>query len=360
MRGVTPPPVEAGDEVAMLAPSSRMPDSIVERGVERLRASFDVYPSAVADDRLPPDERAEEIQEAFESDATAVFAVTGGEDQLRLLPHLDLERLQDNPTRFFGISDNTHLHLALSAAGVVSYYGCQFVPGIALDPTLPEYTERYLCRTLFEPALGEVEPAAEWTDDHYDFSSDTPRDWESNPGWAWEFPASEPVTGPVWGGCVVVLEQFLAADRCVPEPEEEFVLALETSELLPEPYTVTSVLRCLGERNLLEKAAPSSSVGRRRDTKRLGPNRSGASTRNDSVRQSVRSAGHTAPTFRSCSVSISAIRTHSSRSRSVGRPHSIRQANQSCSKRNPESRSFSRRNHHVSRPHFRRNASTGV
>jgi muramoyltetrapeptide carboxypeptidase LdcA involved in peptidoglycan recycling len=88
MRGVTPPPVEAGDEVAMLAPSSRMPDSIVERGVERLRASFDVYPSAVADDRLPPDERAEEIQEAFESDATAVFAVTGGEDQLRLLPHL--------------------------------------------------------------------------------------------------------------------------------------------------------------------------------------------------------------------------------------------------------------------------------
>jgi primosomal protein N' len=61
MRGVTPPPVEAGDEVVVLAPSSRMPDSIVER----LRASFDVspvvYPSAVADDRLPPDERAEEI-----------------------------------------------------------------------------------------------------------------------------------------------------------------------------------------------------------------------------------------------------------------------------------------------------------
>jgi muramoyltetrapeptide carboxypeptidase LdcA involved in peptidoglycan recycling len=123
-----------------------------------------------------------------------------------------------------------------------------------LDPTLPEYTERYLRRTLFEPALGEVEPAAEWTDDHYDFSSDTPRDWESNLGWAWEFPASEPVTGPVWGGCVVVLEQFLAADRYVPEPEEEFVLALKTSELLPEPYTVKSVLRCLGERNLLEKA----------------------------------------------------------------------------------------------------------
>ena len=259
MRGVTPPPVEAGDEVAVVAPSSQIAESIVERGVERLETSFDVspavYPSVVADGQLPPDERAAEIHEAFESEATAVFAVTGGEDQLRLLRHLDLERLQSHPTRFFGISDNTNLHLALSAAGIVSYYGCQFVPGIALDPTLPEYTERYLRRALFEPSLGEVESATEWTDDYYDFSSDSPRDWEPNPGWTWEFPTSEPATGPVWGGCVVVLEHFLAVNRFVPEPEREFVLALETSELLPDPYTVKSVLRCLGERNLLEKTA---------------------------------------------------------------------------------------------------------
>lgn len=259
MHGVTPPAVEAGDEIAVLAPSSQRPESIVERGVDRLETSFDVspvvYPSAVADEQLPPVERAEEVHEAFVSDASAVFAVTGGEDQLRLLRHLDLDRLQRHPTRFFGISDNTNLHLALSAAGLVSYYGCQFVPGIALDPALPEYTERYLHRALFEPTLGEVEPAGEWTDDHYDFSSDTPRDWEPNPGWIWEFPTSETVTGPVWGGCMVVLEQFLAVDRFVPDPEEEFVLALETSEIMPDPYTVKSVLRCLGERDFFEEIA---------------------------------------------------------------------------------------------------------
>ncbi len=259
MRGVTPPLVNAGDEVAVLAPSSQLPESVVERGVERLQTSFNlsptVYPSAVADEQLTPDKRAEEVHEAFESDATAVFAVTGGEDQLRLLRHLDLERLQHNPTRFFGISDNTNLHLALSAAGVVSYYGCQFVPGIALDPILPAYTERYLRRALFEPTLGEVEPAAEWTDDYYDFSSDAPRDWEHNPGWEWDFPTNKSVTGPLWGGCVVVLEHFLAVNRFIPEPTEPFVLALETSELLPSPYTVKSVLRCLGERELLENAA---------------------------------------------------------------------------------------------------------
>lgn len=258
MRGVTPPPVEPGDEVAVLAPSARRPEAIVDRGVERLRSLFDlspvVYPSAVADDQLPPAERAEEVHDAFESDATAVFAVTGGEDQLRLLRHLDLGRLGDNPTRFFGISDNTHLHLALSAAGVVSYYGCQFVPGLALDPTLPEYTEDHLRKALFDPALGAVEPAAEWTDDHYEFGSETPRDWEPNPGWRWEFPTDEAVSGPVWGGCFVVLEQFLAVDRFVPDPGTEFVLAVESSEIMPDPYTVKSVLRCLGERGLLENA----------------------------------------------------------------------------------------------------------
>lgn len=259
MHCVTPPPVESGDEVVVLAPSAQIPELPVERGLERLQRLFDVspivYPSVSADEQLPPDERAEEVHKAFESDATAVFAVAGGEDQQTLLRHLDLERLHDHPTRFFGISDNTNIHLALSAAGIVSYYGGQFVPGIALDPTLPEYTEYNLRRAMFKPTLGEVEPAEKWTDDYYDFSSDTARDWEPNPGWIWDFSTNESVTGPMWGGCMVVLEHFLAVNRFVPEPEEEFVLALETSELMPDPYTVRSVLRCLGERDLLEKTA---------------------------------------------------------------------------------------------------------
>ncbi len=243
----------------MLAPSRQLPRSVVDRGVDRLRTTFGVsprlYPSAHADGQLSPAGRAEEVHEAFESDASAVFAVTGGEDELRLLRHLDLDRLREHPTRFFGISDNTILHLALSAAGVVSYYGCQFVPGLALDPELPDYTERYLRRALFDETVGEVAPADEWTDDYYDFDTGAPREWEPNPGWTWDFPTEKTVSGPLWGGCVVVLEHFLAVDRFVPEPDAPFVLALETSELMPDPYTVQSVLRCLGERGFLEQTA---------------------------------------------------------------------------------------------------------
>lgn len=260
MQSRIPPPAAPGDEVAVLAPSAQVSTRAVEIGVRRLQEQFQLSPSCyrsvTADERLSPAERATEIHEAFESNATAVFAVAGGDDQLRLLQHLDLERLQANPTRFFGISDNTNLHLALSAADLVSYYGCQFVPGIACDPSLPEYTEQCLRWALFEQAPREVTPADEWTDDYYDFETDVPREWELNPGWGWEFPSTEIATGPVWGGCVVVIEHFLAVNRFVPDIDdaEGFVLALETSELLPSTYTVKSVLRCLGERGLLEVA----------------------------------------------------------------------------------------------------------
>jgi muramoyltetrapeptide carboxypeptidase LdcA involved in peptidoglycan recycling len=261
METITPPPAAPGDDVAVVAPSSQVSAAAVDTATDRLRELYDlspvIYPSVKAASRLSPKDRAEELHEAFESEQTAVFSVTGGDDQMRLLQHLDLDRLRSNPTRFFGISDNTHVHLALSAAGLVSYYGCQFVPGLAWDPTLPGYTEQYLRRALFEPTVGRLRPAKTWTDDHYDIRDGTDREWYRNPGWTWEFPEDGPVEGPIWGGCFIVLEHVLAVDRFVPEPDRlgQYVLAVESSGLLPDPYYVKSVLRCLGERRLLDSVS---------------------------------------------------------------------------------------------------------
>ena len=258
MEYVTPPPAIPGDEVAVVAPSARLAEPVVEIGLDRLRElelEPTVYPSVRADERLAPADRAREIHDAFASEATAVVAVTGGEDQMRLLRHLDRDHLATNPTRYYGISDNTCLHHALNAAGIVSYYGGQFVPGIALDLTLPEYTERYLRRALFEESIGDIEPAERWTDDYFHFGEGKAREWECNPGWTWDFPDDETVSGTLWGGCLVVLKNILAANRRVPAPEDVSgnVLAVETSELLPDPYYVRSALRCLGERGLLSQ-----------------------------------------------------------------------------------------------------------
>lgn len=175
------------------------------------------------------------------------------------------------PHAVFGISDNTHVHLALSAAGVVSYYGCQFVPGLACDNRLPAYTTRYFEKTLFETSIGEVTPATRWTDDPFDIEDNPVRKWESNPGWGWRFLANEVVTGALWGGCLTVLEHVLAIDQFEPAPthDGEYVLAIEMSGLVPEPYSVKAVLRCLGERGLLDDVA-AVVVGR---PKTSGPHR---------------------------------------------------------------------------------------
>lgn len=252
---VTPPPLDEGEQVAVLAPSNPAPDVAVEVGVRRLRGlglAPVVYDSARADERLPPAERAAEIARAFEDpDVKAAVAATGGDDQLRVLSHLDTAVLREHPTRFFGISDNTNLHALLWSAGVVSFYGGQFVPGVALDDGLHPYTRRYLERALFEESLGEIRPAGEWTDGYYDFGTREPREWEDNEGWTFE--GDGVVEGRVWGGCLEVLQWLLAADRCVPRPDDldGAVLAVETSEELPTAREVGRILTCMGERGLL-------------------------------------------------------------------------------------------------------------
>lgn len=258
---ITPPPAEPGDKAAVLAPSSQVPKNAVQIGIKRLKEHYDlnpiVYPSVKTEGQLSPKNRAMEVHEAFESSATTIFAVTGGEDQMRLLRHLDVDLLRKNPTRFFGISDNTHLHLALSAAGLVSYYGAQFVPGLAYDLELPKYTQRYLECALFDQYIGEIKPSDRWSDDKWSFENSTDREWEPNDGWQWNVSDQDCVSGRIWGGCYLAIEHLLAVDRFVPSEValEDYILAVESSGLLPEPYFIKSVLRCLGERDLLNNVS---------------------------------------------------------------------------------------------------------
>lgn len=48
------------------------------------------------------------------------MAVAGGDDQPRVLRHLDADHLRDHPARFLGYSDNANLRLFLWTLGVVS------------------------------------------------------------------------------------------------------------------------------------------------------------------------------------------------------------------------------------------------
>lgn len=267
---VRPPPASAGDDVAVVAPASGLaavfPD-VLDLAVDRLREHFGVnpvvYPTAEKDPAYlfdHPAERARDVHDAFrDPDVSAVFATIGGADQIRVLKHLDRDRLRENPTRFFGSSDNACLASYLWGCGIVSYYDGTLMSDVATPGSLPEYTERYLRRALFEETLGGLDPAGEWTDDPIDWASDDYADtapaFEENPGRRWDAPRDEAVEGRLWGGCLSVLQGLLAGDRAVPSPEavDGDVLAVETSEELPGSDVVGLMLACMGERGLLER-----------------------------------------------------------------------------------------------------------
>ena len=266
---VVPPPVEPGDSVAIVSPSSNTPESarfVYELGLERMRKVFDLkpveYPTATADPEWladNPKARAEDIMDAFrDSDISAVIANIGGHDQITVLPYLDGEVLRENPTRFYGWSDNTSLALFLWNEGIISYYGGSTLTEYAMDGEMFEYTKEYLSRALFEDSLGEWREAEIFTDQAGDWGDpeliETKREVEESNGRIWKG-GEEPVSGRIWGGNYSVLVEHFLADRYLPDESllDGAVLAIETSEVIPNPEIVGANLRALGEHGLLEQ-----------------------------------------------------------------------------------------------------------
>lgn len=265
---VVPPPAEPGDRVAVIAPSGGHAAEyrhVFELAHERLRSTFEVEPvvdptarQSVTYLRDHPQARAVAIEQAFrDPEISAVFATIGGDDQIRVLPSLDGDVLRANPTRFFGMSDNTCLASYLWQQGIVSFYGGQLLNNVATPDPIPEYNERYVRRALFEDSLGELEPTDRWTDDVVpwddpDFPTREP-EYDDADGRHWQ--GKRRVEGRVWGGCLEVLSWLLMADVATPEPADVDggVLAIETSEELPSASWAGWLLRSMGERDLLER-----------------------------------------------------------------------------------------------------------
>jgi muramoyltetrapeptide carboxypeptidase LdcA involved in peptidoglycan recycling len=269
---VTPPPMEPGDQVAVLAPSSggaHKAPHLLELALERLRDVFDldpvVYPTARQSGEFlldHPEARAADLHAAFrDPDISGVFATIGGADQLRVLRHLDPDVLREHPTRFYGMSDNSNLNLFLWREGVVSYNGAQLLNEIATPGGVPEYTERYCRRAFFEDSIEELEPSEAWTDEPSHWWTDPSLmgkrpEYEPNPGWRWEG-GDDAVTGRLWGGSLSIVDWHLASDRYLPDPErlDGAVLCIETAEDLPKPVMVGASLMAMGERGLLDRFA---------------------------------------------------------------------------------------------------------
>ena len=265
---ILPEALEKGDKVAVVATSNGVQEfpEVLEKGVQRLEERFGlevkIFPSAEKSTEYlnaNPEEKAEEFMQAFEnSEIKAVIALTGGDEQLRMLKYLDPDRLEDNPTRFYGLSDNTNLHVYLWDLGIKSFYGGQILDDLLAEEEIGEYTYRYLEKAFFQDEIGEMRPSEKFTDEFFDLFQDEIKDdrerFDSPEREFWNFD-SEIIEGRLFGGCFEIMDWQMSAGKYMPEPEEleDTILFLETSEEAPSETEVKRWLMCMGENGVLEK-----------------------------------------------------------------------------------------------------------
>lgn len=261
-----------GDRIAAISPSWGGPGAIPHRyqtGKRQLEAEFGVTLVEMQHTLAPadwvaanPQARADDMMSAFaHPDISGVFCTIGGDDSIRLLPHLDLGVIRANPKVFLGFSDTTSLHLACYAAGLTSFYGPSIMAGFGENAGMHRYTVDALRVALFSTApIGLVPRNTDgWTVERTEWGDPvaqaTPRNLQ---------PAEAPrilqgkgkVTGHLLGGCAEVLEMAKGSPWWPPaEAWDGAILFLETSEETPKPDFVRRWIRNYAASGVLARAA---------------------------------------------------------------------------------------------------------
>lgn len=295
--------LKPGDKVAILSPSSDAASHfpwVLDRGLDRLKNEFNLIPIEYPSTRKKhptPKERALDLMEAFnDKEIKAIFTAIGGNDQVRLLPYLDKNKIRANAKPFIGYSDNTNICQFLWNLGVPSYYGGALMVQFAMQGNnILDQTKESLHWALFEGGTHTIKPSEKFTDIELEWSDKSnlvkSRSFESNEGWYWE--GSGTAKGVLWGGCVESLLQYLSAGNPTPSLDNtDIVLFLETAENIPEPWVVDTLITSLAERGVLERVS-AVLVGRPKVwefNKRLKPNERAnyRETQRESLIQSVR------------------------------------------------------------------------
>jgi muramoyltetrapeptide carboxypeptidase LdcA involved in peptidoglycan recycling len=235
---------------------------VYQHGLATLRDVFRLevvqYPST----RFTPEEawrnpeaRAADLNDAFSDPSIAgIVTVIGGDDSVRILPHLDLEAAIAHPKILLGYSDTATQLLTYAAAGLITFNGPAVMAGLAQLRHLPGL-EQHIRSILFEPTQTfdyrpygyRVGDAPDWADQDGDQTGEAVRD----EGWRW-LQGSEPSTGNLTGGCIEVLDMMVGTPSW---PAAEYfdgkILFLETSEDVPPPSQVGYWLRNYGAQGIL-------------------------------------------------------------------------------------------------------------
>lgn len=255
-----PPRLRPGDLVATVSLSWGGPGTFGHRydaGVRQLEAEFGVHVVEMPHVRRDaawlhshPEARADDLMCAFaDPSIAAIFATIGGDDSIRLLPHIDFATIARHPKIFMGYSDTTVTHLACLKAGLGTFYGPSIMAGFAENNGMFPYMVDAVHRTLFQPGpAGEIAPnSAGWTVEMLDWSDPAKeqrsRRLEPTTGWRW-LQGTGVHEGHLIGGCLEVLD-WLRGTAVWPDAAmwRGAILFVETSEEAPTPETVLRIMR---------------------------------------------------------------------------------------------------------------------
>jgi muramoyltetrapeptide carboxypeptidase LdcA involved in peptidoglycan recycling len=261
-----------GTTVGVLSPSSGGPATfphIYEAGVEVLRSVFGLnvveLPHTRADNKVlygHPQLRADDMNNAFsDPHIEGIFTSIGGDDSVRILPYVDTNTVLSNPKPIMGLSDSTTFLAYFASLGMTTLYGPSVMVGISQIHQLSPEFRTHLQSILFEDSTGyQYRPYPQWSEGYPDWkdpenTGKVLNQQENTEGWHW-LQGDGVVQGPLWGGCVEVLE-FLKGTRFWPESPfwDNMVLLLETSEEEPTVNQVKYMLRNYGMQGILQKAS---------------------------------------------------------------------------------------------------------
>jgi len=270
MKFKQPLSLRPGDKVAIVSPSAGLPHLfpwVYEQGLNRIKEVFGLDPVEFSTARQSsdylsqnPKARADDINAAFaDPSIKGIIATIGGNDQIRILPYLNDKIISSNPKIFMGYSDCTNLHLYLWNLGIISYYGGVVMTQFAMGGGMQDYTIDSIVRAVFDPPIGQIAAAVEYSDVDLDWADkenlDKPRLLYPSEGWYWHNHHNQVIQGRLWGGCLEVLAIHLSVRHYLPDFErlDETVLFIETSEEMPSDGFVYRFIAALGEIGLLKR-----------------------------------------------------------------------------------------------------------
>ncbi len=263
-----PSKLNPGDKVATVSLSWGGPSKFPQRyqtGVHQLQQEFGLQviemPNTLRDaDWLArnPKARADDLLQAFaDPSIKGIFSTIGGDDSIRLLPHIDFNIIRNNPKVFMGYSDTTISHLFCYKAGLVSFYGPVIMLEFAENGGMLPYVVQSLKKTLFSSdVIGEVKPdTGGWTMERLEWADPALQRQRRKltPSNGWKFLQGSGLRqGPLIGGCIDVFD-WARGTELFPNDWKDAILFLEPSEDAPPPNFVRYFLRVFAAMGILRQ-----------------------------------------------------------------------------------------------------------